>query len=203
MTTTVSGAGGFKVEVRMEDCEKDPCRYGLGVWGKRSSASPSQAAGRMSRVAPGTSSTASAAPRKAASAPDFNAAPSYGTITLSAGFEPDPSLRSISAGGADQTSLGGDCSGFINAAAPDLDLNYTKGSYKLYIYAKSSSDITLIVNQPDGTWICNDDVNGSNPGLTIDNPQSGNYNIWIGTFEASRTPLPEAIVYFSESEPRW
>ena len=184
----VSGSGTFRVEVRMEECSQNPCRYGIGVYSRRSS-DDAPVAGRMSRV--GDSAE-----------PNVGATPTYGAVTLSAGFDPDPTLRSILAGGTDEVELDG-CSGYINAAAPDLDFNYTTGTYKLHIYAKSDIDITLIVNQPDGSWVCSDDVDGTNPALTFETAPSGQYNIWIGTYSPSESPLPEAMVYISEQEPRW
>jgi hypothetical protein len=137
-------------------------------------------------------------------APNWRAAPTYGTINLAAGFSPDPFLRSIQAGGANEVDLGGsECSGYIHAAAPDLDLNYDAGQYQLVIYAKSDTDITLIVNDPSGNWFCSDDVSGTNPAITFNNPRSGNYNIWIGTYRPSSSPLPESVLYISEMAPRW
>ena len=137
--------------------------------------------------------------------PNWRAAPTYGTIDLSAGFTPDPYLRSIAAGGANEVSLGGsECTGYIHAAAPDLDLDYhNAGQYQLAIYAKADTDITLIVNAADGRWYCSDDVSGTNPAIIFSNPQSGNYNIWIGTYRPSSTPLPESVLYISEMAPRW
>lgn len=136
--------------------------------------------------------------------PNWQAAPTYGTINLSAGFTPDPYLRSISAGGADEVGLGGsECTGYIHAAAPDLDLNYQAGGYQLAIYAKADTDITLIVNAADGRWYCSDDYSGTNPAIVFSNPPSGNYNIWIGTYRPSSSPLPESVLYISEMEPRW
>jgi hypothetical protein len=137
--------------------------------------------------------------------PNWRAAPTYGTIDLTAGFTPDPYLRSIAAGGANEVALGGsECSGYIHAAAPDLDLNYRNaGQYQLAIYAKSDTDITLVVYGPDRRWYCSDDVSGTDPAVVFDNPMSGNYNIWIGTYRATSTPLPESVLYISEMAPRW
>lgn len=136
--------------------------------------------------------------------PNWRANPTYGTVDLRAGFTPDPYLRSIAAGGANEVGLGGsECSGYIHAAAPDLDLNYTAGDYQLAIYAKSDTDITLIVNAADGRWYCSDDYSGTNPAIVFPNPPSGNYNIWIGTYRPSNAPLPESVLYISEMEPRW
>lgn len=133
---------------------------------------------------------------------DWRAQPTYGTINLSAGFSPDPHMRSISAGGSQAVpDFGAGCRGYA-ATAPDLDLNYNAGGYQLNIYAKSSSDVTLIVNAPDGNWYCSDDVSGTNPHVSFSSPLSGNYNIWIGTYRSSGT-LPESVLYISEAAPRW
>ncbi|HUF13295.1 MAG TPA: hypothetical protein VMN78_09360 [Longimicrobiales bacterium] len=132
---------------------------------------------------------------------DWSAPPTYGTVQLSAGFSPDPYLRSISAGGSQPVpDFGAGCRGFA-ATAPDIDLNYSAGGYQLNIYAKSGSDVTLIVNAPDGSWWCSDDASGTNPHVNFQNPQSGNYNVWIGTYRSGT--IPESVLYISEAAPRW
>ena len=57
------------------------------------------------------------------------------------------------------------------------------------------------MNQPDGSWICSDDEMGSDPMVRLQSPRSGNCNIWIGTYEASESPLPPATIYISEVDP--
>ena len=84
-----------------------------------------------------------------AAAQNWKAAPLYETLTLSAGFMPDPVSRALQAGGADSNPIDGTgCAGYINADRPDYDLNYTAGSSSLYIYARAGSDITLLVKSP-------------------------------------------------------
>jgi hypothetical protein len=133
--------------------------------------------------------------------PDVGAQPLYGTANLSAGFNPDPHVTSIDAGGSNENPISGSgCAGYINASQPDLDLNYSSGAYKLFIYAQSASDTTLLVNLPNGSWVCSDDVMGRNPVIEIDNPPSGNYNIWVGTYAAGSTQ--NATILISERDPR-
>ena len=62
------------------------------------------------------------------------------------------------------------------------------------------SDTTLLVNLPDGTWVCSDDVLGRDPVIELGNPQSGNYNIWVGTYAAGSTQ--NATILISERDPR-
>ena len=76
------------------------------------------------------------------------------------------------------------CAGWVSAA-PDFELRYTAGSsLPLILSAASSSDTTILVNDPNGNWHCNDDGgnSGLNPALTFHNPASGTYDIWIGSY---------------------
>ena len=40
----------------------------------------------------------------------------------------------------------------------------------------------MIVNGPNGDWVCNDDQDGLNPGVVFQNPSSGVYDIWVGSY---------------------
>jgi len=130
---------------------------------------------------------ATAAVTPAAAQLNFNAAPNYGTMNLEAGFDNDPRIVSLSAGGdISASNLSSSCSGFITSA-PDVRLNYTAGSVlPLIISVAANSDTTLVINGPDGQWYCNDDggVNGLNPAVRFNSPQSGRYEIWVGTYRA-------------------
>lgn len=133
-----------------------------------------------------------------ATAQDFNANPNYGTVNLTAGFTPDPQVINLQSGGnIDAQSLSSSCRGFITNA-PDVRLNYTSGSYPLILSVASSADTTLVVNAPDGTWYCDDDggVNGLNPQVRFNSPQSGRYEIWVGTYGGAR--LEQAQLHISE-----
>jgi len=95
--------------------------------------------------------------------------------------------------------LGADCTGWIDYARPDVDLNYQAGSLPLYISVVAQADTTLIINDPSGRWLCNDDMEGLNPGIVIQRPASGNYNIWIGTVD--RGAAQPAVLRISEVPP--
>ena len=109
-----------------------------------------------------------------------------------------PSTATRSGGSTDAPSaIGGSCRGII-ANAPDVRLNFTAGSLPLIISANSGSDTTLIVNGPDGRWYCDDDggENGLNPAVRFNNPQSGRYEIWVGTY--GNSSLQPAQLHISE-----
>lgn len=116
-------------------------------------------------------------------AQDPSAAPSFGDVSLTTGYTPDPYMVSITSGGLiDARGISPSCAGWV-ANAPDFDLYFTAGSLPLTIAAMSDSDTTLVVNAPDGRWYCNDDGGqGLNPLLTFNNAQSGLYDIWIGSY---------------------
>lgn len=116
------------------------------------------------------------------------AEPLYGSVSLEQGFLPDPHVTDIVPGGADSVEdLGSACVGYINAEQPDFDLNYQAASAQLGIFVSALEDTTLIINDPQGNWHCNDDsehLSGTNPGVVFSEPSSGNYNIWVGTYDA-------------------
>ena len=132
-------------------------------------------------------------------AQDYNQPPSYGSVSLSSGFAPDPYTVNLQSGGSIDASsrLGGSCRGYI-ANAPDFRLNYSAGStLPLILSVNSGSDTTLVVNGPSGNWYCDDDDgNGVNPSLRFNNPMSGQYDIWVGTYASSS--LQPATLHISE-----
>ncbi len=135
-----------------------------------------------------------------ASAQDFMMEPTYGTIQLSSGFQPDPHEIDLRAGGSLDASekLGSNCPGYV-ADAPDYDLMYDSGSgsLPLIITVRSAYDTTLVINTPDGDWICDDDSGPShNPSVRFDPGSDGLYDIWVGTYE--RGSLQDATLVISE-----
>jgi serine protease Do len=135
--------------------------------------------------------------------PDWRAQPRYTTLNLQVGFEPDPREVAVEAGGdREATGITPDCVGWIDFSRPDVDLNYApgQGQYPLYISAVSNADTTIVVNDPQGNWHCNDDLDGLNPGIVFQRPLHGNYNIWVGTLD--RGQPQRATVRISEVPPR-
>lgn len=124
--------------------------------------------------------------QKGGAKPDFNLDPNYGSVELETGFTPDPWTKSILAGGSIAASAAqSGCEGKVSAA-PDLQLNFTAGDLDLTIKALASEDTTLLVNSPGGRWYCDDDSGGDlDPMVTISDPESGRYDIWLGTYDDS------------------
>jgi hypothetical protein len=107
----------------------------------------------------------------------------FGEATLNAGFAPDPQVIAVDASGeVDANVMDETCYGYATAA-PTYRIQYSAGSFPLFIYAQTDGDAVLIVNDPQGNWHCDDDSGGSlNPSVTFDAPLSGQYDIWVGTY---------------------
>jgi serine protease Do/protease YdgD len=135
-------------------------------------------------------------------AQNFSRNPSFGTLNLNANFMPDPQVVNVTAGGnIPAERLGGSsCVGTI-ADAPDVRVNYRAGQgLPLYISVRSNADTTLVINLPNGRWICNDDFDGLNPGIVMNQPMSGQYDIWIGHYDRGRRVPAQLLI--SEIAPR-
>jgi hypothetical protein len=132
----------------------------------------------------------------AAHAQDTGQQPRFGEVNLRAGFTPDPVQRNVTAGGrTDASNLGGECTGMITDA-PTFRVNYEAGGIPLYVYVYADADATLVINEPNGSWDCNDDGNGSggtNPGIRFRHPTTGQYDIWVGSLSGGR-PSPARLV---------
>ena len=130
---------------------------------------------------------------------DFTSPPLFEHHHLTAPFRPDPFQVTIRAGGNDPIAdagifdpTGGACTGFVNAAQPDIVITYSSRGTPLLMSVNSDSDTTLIVNAPDGTWRCNDDATEStlNPRIYFRDGMSGRYSVWVGTYtQDSSFPL--------------
>ncbi len=112
---------------------------------------------------------------------------SFGSVALEAGFSPDPYTVEVVSGG-DQFApayAGPECAGFV-AVEPDfvVDWSGTTAQLRMAFAADlAGEDATLAVLAPDGVWTCGDDTEGSrDPAITIAEPASGEYAIWVGSF---------------------
>ena len=102
------------------------------------------------------------------------------SVSLSAGFVPDPVTFELYSGGGNQASdLGGSCVGSVGSS-PDVVLNFDSAGGRLAIGVLAGTDTSLVINGPDGRYYCNDDNSGLNPGLVWSRAPSGQYDIWVG-----------------------
>lgn len=133
-------------------------------------------------------SLAALAPAPAFACPDWQGAPHFGSIRLSAGFQPDPYVRNITAGGTIplQRCFSGGYQGFVTTR-PDFDLYWSGRASQLTIAVECpGADAILLVSDPNNEWFYSDDYRGTNPALTFLQPVEGLYDIWIGSYDGSR-----------------
>ena len=137
---------------------------------------------------------------------DFNARANFGGGRLTTGFAPDPWSFPLTAGGgrnpvnvADlnmRDSVSGEqCGRSFVTRRPDFHFHFTAGTtfplLRFYVVAGNNSDATLVINEPNGQWRCNDDHhhegwgNTLMPTIDFANPPAGRYDIWVGTYDAS------------------
>lgn len=108
----------------------------------------------------------------------------FGTTTLATGFMPDPNIVAGRSGGArDASTLNAACNGWIDANRPDHLFNATTPYTALRILGHSAQDITLVMQKPDGTFVCNDDSEMTDPILVPGAMPAGIYKIWVGSYQ--------------------
>lgn len=109
----------------------------------------------------------------------------FGTVTLEAGFVPDPHVVSGTSGGnIDASTLSAGCSGWVSST-PDHILDARGAFSTMRILGHSSGDVTLVVQKPDGSYLCNDDAEGTDP-VVEGSFAAGSYRIWVGSYEQGR-----------------
>jgi hypothetical protein len=122
-------------------------------------------------------------------------------VELSIGFDPDPATipMAVVGGPVDVTTNIDNCTG-LTAEQPDVVLVYTDaagsqdggsgGPLRILFEAADGADTTLVINDPYGTWWCNDnwEAGASDPMFTIPDGPYGIYDIWIGTTASGEFP---------------
>ena len=145
---------------------------------------------------------------------DATARPAAGVIQASGGFEDAQGAIevAVTAGGADAaasidfsdaSNVPGFCTGYLDAAQPTagIDFSAAGGTGTLAIGASSvDADLVIVVRGPDGAVYCNDDTNGSDPLVAVEDPEAGVYTAWVGTFSAVVDPVPATLIV-SETAP--
>ena len=130
-----------------------------------------------------TTAEAPMIPRPASELTDSTSA-EFGTITLSPGFSPDPHVVPGTSGGSvAASSLDGACAGYVRNR-PGHQLVVSRDIQTLRILVNGPGDTTLVVRRADGSYLCNDDGEGTNPIVEAPFP-AGIYEIHVGSYSES------------------
>ncbi len=132
-----------------------------------------------------------APPRSGSGELDYRLDSNYGETQLERGFD-DPHVIEVISGATQNNSvdiasfdLGDQCRGFATSQ-PDYRVFLEDSGNFLRIFFASEGgegDTVLVINQPDGEWVCVDDsFNTLNPTVDFDPPLEGQYDIWIASY---------------------
>ncbi len=107
----------------------------------------------------------------------------FGTVTLATNFTPDPhTARGTSGGAVNAQNLNQACRGWVASQPDHLFVATTAFSNLRILVNGGAGDTTLVVQKPDGSYVCNDDAEGRNP-IVSSSFTPGTYKIWVGSYE--------------------
>ena len=118
-----------------------------------------------------------------------DADPTFAVVPMNSGFVPDPWIVTVLGGGplrASDLDLGDGCLGNI-APMPDVTLEWTEdATTPVRVFFVSADDTTLVIRDPEGNYLCNDDsglrgATALDPAIQL-SPVEGTYSIWVGTY---------------------
>ena len=127
--------------------------------------------------------------REPAEAPDpYEHSPSrFGIVPLHAGFSPDPRVVGGAAvGEVPARSIHRKCKGWISQT-PDYLLEADTAFFQLHVFGRSRSDVALVLRQPDGTVLCNDNRKGTKDPMVRSDFPIGTTQVWVGVKEEGAT----------------
>lgn len=117
----------------------------------------------------------------AVGAQDWELEPSYGGADLTTAFEPNPLIVRLVAGGGRAL----DRLGFRGRIAdtPDFEVFYQAGRRALvFSVREAEGDTVMLIRGPDDDYYYDDDSVGNDPVIRFENPKTGWYTVWVGTF---------------------
>jgi hypothetical protein len=123
------------------------------------------------------------------------------SINLEAGFPLDPFLVSVQGGGpAAASTFAQNCAGYV-PANPTVTVDFKGKADVLRVFFHSDGDPTLVVQTPDGKFVCNDDTNRLilDPTVEISKPGPGHYDVWVGS-AAAHDLVPGFLAFTTRSD---
>jgi serine protease Do/protease YdgD len=163
----------------------------------------SLAASALAAAGPSLAKGSSAAQPTAAAtaAPTGGSGGAFLTINPLAGFPLDPFLVSAQGGGPlEAGALAQYCTGYI-PANPTVTVDYEGKGDLLKVFFYSDGDTTLVIQMPDGKYVCSDDTSRLvlDPTVEIKKPALGRYNVWVGSAVA-KDLVPGFLVFTARAD---
>jgi len=62
---------------------------------------------------------------------------------------------------------------------------------RVFFRTGDSEDTSLIINNPNGSWVCNDDSESLDPMVIFEDPIEGQYDIWVGSYQRGESIVGE------------
>lgn len=127
------------------------------------------------------------------------AAEAFLAINPQAGFPLDPFLVSLQGGGpVDASTVAEHCSGYVTEE-PAVTVNYQGEADLLRAFFLSDGDTTLVVQTPEGDFLCNDDTTSQllDATIAITAPVTGTYSVWVGSV-AAQDLIPGFLVFTTQ-----
>ena len=122
------------------------------------------------------------------------------TINPEAGLPLDPFIISLQAGGPTEAGAAAKgCKGFVTKD-PAVTVDFKGKAELLKVFFYSDGDPVLLLQTPDGKFICNDNTNPAllDPTVTLTKPAQGRYNIWLGS-ALKGDLIPGFLVFTSQA----
>ena len=111
-------------------------------------------------------------------------------------FSLDPFFVSLQGGGhVDAGILDKTCSGYV-PTTPSVAFAYQGDGDQLRIFFYSDGDPVLVVQTPEGGFVCSDNTNPQllDPTVTVAAPTKGRYNVWVGS-RRENDLIPGVLVF--------
>jgi hypothetical protein len=113
------------------------------------------------------------------------------TVGLQSDFILDPFLIPVAGKGERAAAdLQKDCNGFVGNQ-PNATVNWSGQTDQVSIFVYSDGDPVLVIQRPDGSYVCNDDAGARTmePLVKLQQPVTGTYKIYVGTAQKAEPAL--------------
>jgi hypothetical protein len=135
--------------------------------------------------------------------------PIIGRLSLSGSYNIDPFKVSVLGGGASAlrdcgleaeglTGYEGD--GIIDVR-PDVVLDWLGGGERLVFTVENEADTLLVIRDPGGRWHFDDNSREHNPLIVLNEPETGEYVVFVGNHGTPPTSGPPGELIITETAP--